>query len=168
MPPCPPGGPGELPGTGWPARAGELMTETAVRESTTLAKPRAFRAPAARDPNPRSKSPLLRSSIRPFYQYVYGSTLARYPQPAEFHARACPGVTRFDHDIRANMEQTWLRSSARDGSHILYFLLAGTGKRGSARYHQGLLGGLKAGRPALRVHDQRAACAVRHLPPVPT
>jgi hypothetical protein len=37
---------------------------------------------AARDsnPNPRIKSPLLRDSIPAFYQRLYASTLARYPQ----------------------------------------------------------------------------------------
>jgi hypothetical protein len=49
--------------------------------------------PGTRTPNPRIKSPLIRSSIRPVYQQLYANTLARYPQPAEAECRLRTGAT---------------------------------------------------------------------------
>jgi hypothetical protein len=63
--------------------------------------------PGTRTPNPRIKSPLLRSSIQAVYQHLYASTLARYPQPAEAEYRMRTVDTGLYRDIRANMEQTW-------------------------------------------------------------
>ena len=63
--------------------------------------------PGTRTPNPRIKSPLLRSSIQAIYQHLYASTLARYPQPAEAEYRMRTVDTGLYRDIRANMEQTW-------------------------------------------------------------
>jgi hypothetical protein len=48
---------------------------------------------AARDSNPRIKSPPLRNSIPAIYQHPYASTLARYPQPAEAQYRLRTGAT---------------------------------------------------------------------------
>jgi len=62
--------------------------------------------PGTRTPNPRIKSPLLRNSIRVFYQHVCASTLARYQQSAEAAYRPRTADTVWYRDIRANMEQT--------------------------------------------------------------
>ena len=60
--------------------------------------------PGTRTPNPRIKSPLLRSSIQAVYQHLYASTLARYPQPAEAEYRMRTVDTGLYRDIRANLE----------------------------------------------------------------
>jgi len=62
--------------------------------------------PGTRTPNPRIKSPVLRSSIRVLYQHVCASTLARYRRSAETEYRPRTADTAWYRDIRANMEQT--------------------------------------------------------------
>jgi len=65
---------------------------------------------------PQIKSPLLRNSIHTSYQYIYASTLARHPQPAEAEYRlrtdyrAVPG-----HPSKhgANTEAIWFRGDSR-------------------------------------------------------
>ena len=49
--------------------------------------------PGTRTPNPRIKSPLLRNSTSAFYQHLYASTLARYPQLAEAEYRPLTACT---------------------------------------------------------------------------
>ena len=62
--------------------------------------------PGTRTPNPRIKSPLLKNSTPAFYQHLYASLLARYPQPAEAECRLRTADTEWYRDIRANTEQT--------------------------------------------------------------
>jgi hypothetical protein len=62
--------------------------------------------PGTRTPNPRIKSPLLRSSIPSIYQHLYTTTLARYPQPAEAEYRLRTTGAGWYRDVRANTEQT--------------------------------------------------------------